>query len=258
MFSWVVAAVAMRAVYGAYGGWHAAVYFSEEVHNPERNVARATFAGIALVTSLYLLVNAAVMHVLPIGVLAHSTLAAADAAKVVMGENGSLVVTALAIIAVATLANLQIMEHTRITFAMARSGVLPPVLARVSAGGTPRLSLLVVLACTSLIILGAELAKGTLYEVLLNLYAPMVMVVFFMLALGAIRLRRREPDLPRPWRMPLYPLPSVLSMGINVLLLLLFLSSDWKTGICSAALLAAGVPLYVYGSKRWRGSPSPC
>src|SRR6185437_5306548 len=51
VFTWVAAAVAIRAIYGAYGGWEAAVYFSEELHQPERNVARATFGGIALVTA---------------------------------------------------------------------------------------------------------------------------------------------------------------------------------------------------------------
>jgi len=251
VFTWVAAAVALRAIYGAYGGWHAAVYFSEEVNDPEKNVARATFTGIALVTGLYFLVNAAVLHVLPIGVVARSTLAAADAARVVLGPGSDVVVTALAIIAVATLANLQIMEHARITYAMARGGVFPPVLARVSTNGTPRLSLIVVLATTSLIIAGADLAKGQLYEILLNLYAPFVMVVFGAIAIAALRLRQTEPDLRRPWKMPLFPLPALLSIAINVVLLVLFMTSDWKTGLCSAILLALGAPLYFYGRTRW-------
>jgi APA family basic amino acid/polyamine antiporter len=252
IFSWAAAAVAVRAIYGAYGGWHSAVYFSEEVHNPQHAVARATFGGIALVTTLYLLVNAAVLHVLPIGALANSTLAAADAAKVVLGPGGGVVVTALAIIAVATLANLQIMEHSRNTFAMARKGLLPPRLARVSKGGAPRASLMLVLVSVILIIAGAALAKGKLYEILLNLYAPMAMVIFFMISLGAIVLRRQAPNLDRPYRMPLYPLPAVVSMGINLALLLLFLVSDWKTGLISALFLAAALPLYAYGRGRWR------
>ncbi len=258
--SWVAAAVALRAIYGAYGGWHAAVYFSEEVRNPQRNVARATFMGIALVTSIYVLVNAAVLHVLPIGVLARSTLAVGDAAKVVLGQASSLVVTALAIVAVATLANLQIMEHVRTTFALARTGMLPPRLAGVAAGGTPRASLVVALAATILIIAGADLMKGQLYVILLNLYAPMVMINFMLLSLAAMRLRRTEPDLARPWRMPLYPAPAILGASLNLGLLILFLASDWKTGACSALLLALALPLYAYGRRRWRtaiAAPDP-
>jgi APA family basic amino acid/polyamine antiporter len=252
VFSWAAAAVAMRAIYGAYGGWQSAIYFSEEVNDPERAIARATFGGIALVTSLYLLVNAAVLHVLPVGVLANSTLAAADAAKVVLGPDSGVVVTALAIVAVATLANLQIMEHSRNTFAMARNGLLPPGLAQVSKSGVPRTSLLLVLFSVTLIIAGAALAKGKLYEILLNLYAPMAMVIFFMLALGALVLRRQAPDLKRPYRMPFYPLPALLSMAINLALLALFLVSDWKTAIFSALFLAGAVPIYAFGRGRWR------
>src|SRR6185437_12732692 len=86
VFTWVAAAVAIRAIYGAYGGWEAAVYFSEELHQPERNVARATFGGIALVTAIYTLINAAVLHVLPMGVLTRSTLAVSDAMTMVLGQ----------------------------------------------------------------------------------------------------------------------------------------------------------------------------
>ncbi|HEY4274503.1 MAG TPA: amino acid permease, partial [Rhizomicrobium sp.] len=84
VFSWVAAAIALRAIYGAYGGWEAVVYFSEELHEPERNVARATFGGIALVTVIYVLINAAVLYVLPMGMLTHSTLAVSDAMTLVM------------------------------------------------------------------------------------------------------------------------------------------------------------------------------
>ena len=256
-FSWIAAMVALRAIYGAYGGWQAAIYFSEEVHEPEHNVARATFAGIALITTLYLLVNAAVLHVLPIGALAHSKLAAADAAQVVLGARSGAVVTALAILCVGTLANIQIMELTRTTYAMARKGNLPPRLATVSASGTPRAALLVGLAATSLIIAAADSVKGQLYEILLDLYAPFIMLIFLSLAFAAIRLRRTEPELPRPWKMPLFPLPALLSMAINTALLILFLVSDWKTGIWSAVLLACAVPLYWLGKSRWQEKTAP-
>jgi APA family basic amino acid/polyamine antiporter len=112
-----------------------------------------------------------------------------------------------------------------------------------------------VLVSVILITAGAAMAKGKLYEVLLNLYAPMAMIIFFMLALGSVVLRRREPALPRPYLMPLYPIPALLSLAINLALLVLFLASDWKTGLASALLLAAAAPLYVYGKGRWRPEP---
>jgi APA family basic amino acid/polyamine antiporter len=251
-FNWAAAMVALRAIYGAYGGWEAAIYFSEEVNAPERNVARATFTGIALITAIYLLVNAAVLHVLPIGALVQSKLAAADAAARALGPGSATVVTGLAILCVATLANIQIMELTRTNFAMARAGRLPPALSRVSASGTPRLALLTGCIATVAIIAAADSVKGPLYEILLDLYAPFIMLIFLAMSVGVIVLRRREPQLTRPWQMPLYPLPAVVSLILNVALLAVFLFSDWKTGIWSAALLACAVPLYIVGTKRWQ------
>ena len=251
VFTIVAAMTALRAIYGAYGGWEAAIYFSEEVKSPERNVARATFSGIAVITALYLLVNAAILHVLPIGLLVQSKLAAADAAALALGPGSAKVVTGLAILCVATLANIQIMELTRTNFAMARAGRLPPALANVSNSGTPRLALLAGCIATSLIIAAADSVKGPLYEILLDLYAPFIMLIFLAMSIGVIVLRKAEPDLVRPWKMPLYPFPAILSLVLNVALLVVFLVSDWKTGIWSAALLAVAWPLYLVGKARW-------
>jgi basic amino acid/polyamine antiporter, APA family len=257
VFTWAAAMIALRAIYGAYGGWQAAIYFSEEVNAPERNVARATFVGIVVITTLYLLVNAAVLHVMPIGLLVQSKLAAADAARIVLGESSGVIVTALAILCVASLANIQIMELTRTNYAMARAGRLPPALAMVSASGTPRAALLVGCIATGLIIAAADSLKGQLYEILLDLYAPFVMIILLSFSIAVFRLRRAEPDLPRPWKMPLFPLPALVSMALNAALLLLFLVSDWKTGIWSAVLLACAVPLYWLGKSRWKEKAAP-
>jgi APA family basic amino acid/polyamine antiporter len=246
--TWAGAVMALRAIYSAYGGWHTAVYFSEEVHAPERNVARATFSGIALVGVLYLLVNAAVLYVLPLGALAKSNLAVADAARVVLGPWSERAVTGLAMISVAAICNLQVMLHVRTTFAMGRNGVFPPGLARVARGGTPRWSLLVVL------VFSVGFAASGVYETLLSIYAPLAMLTFLLLGLAVMRLRRREPDLPRPWKMPLYPLPALFSIGLNVLLLVVFLSEDWKDAAWSVGLLLLPLPLYIYGARRWRGA----
>ena len=252
IFSWVAAAIAVRAVFAAYGGWQAVVYFSEEVHEPERNVARATFGGIALITAIYTLINAAVLHVLPMGILVRSTLAVSDAMTLVLGQGSGAIVTLLALVCVATIANLQVMEHVRTTYAMAREGVLPPQLAIVSLGGTPRRALVVVVVATALVILSADLFKGELYEVLLNLYVPNAMIIFLMLSYGAIRLRRTEPNLPRPYKMPLYPLPAIVSIAANALLIVVFVVSDWKTGIYCVLALSAALPIYAFGRSRWR------
>jgi APA family basic amino acid/polyamine antiporter len=205
-------AVAMRGVAITYGGWNGCVYFCEEVHRPERNIVRATFGGILLVMLLYLAVNASLLHVLDREQIAASKLPVADAAAAVLGPASGTAITLLAIFSVVAICNLQVMTSTRIGFAMARNGVLPSMLTRVSASGTPRIALL----CTTLG--AAVLASTGGYERLIAIGAPFLIVVPAVVDLAAIWLRRREPDLERPFRMPLFPLPAVIGFTINALL----------------------------------------
>ena len=119
-------------------------------------------------------------------------------------------------------------------------------------GGTPRPALLVVIVATAAIIFAADMVKGPLYEILLDLYAPFAMLIFLGLSVAVIHLRRREPDLPRPWKMPLYPLPALLSILFNGVLLVLFLVSAPKTAVFSILFLLAGGLIYRFGRGRWR------
>src|SRR4029453_16832129 len=72
-------AIGMRAVYNTFSGWNSCAYFCEEVHRPGRNIARSTFVGLAVVTGLYLLVNAGLLHALTVPQIAASKLPVAAA-----------------------------------------------------------------------------------------------------------------------------------------------------------------------------------
>ena len=206
-------AIALRAVQVTYAGWHTAAYFSEELHAPERNVVRSVFGGIALVTVLYVLVNAAMLHVLSPEQMAASKLPAADALGVVLGPRADVIVNILALISVAAIANLFPMYLSRIAFAMARNGVLPAFLARVSGSGTPRVALVVTTAIAAL------LAASGSYEQLIAVGVPLSISVDISVNAAAIAMRLREPALARPFRMPLFPLPAIIGLILNGLLL---------------------------------------
>jgi APA family basic amino acid/polyamine antiporter len=238
--------MAVRVIYQTYAGWDAAIYFSEEVHHPERNVARATFGGIAFVTVLYVLVNAAVLHVLTPAAIAGSALAVGDAAKVSMGPAGDIVITALGLFSLAAIVNLQTMAASRITWRMAHDGVLPPFLAQVARGGTPRRSVAVLVAASLLFA-----ATGS-YESIVRIYAPWSIAAVLMVCLSSIRLRYSEPDLHRPWKMPLFPWIAILASAIQVSLIAVMVWDDPLTGFWSA--LAAFAPVLIYWTfgKSWR------
>jgi len=205
--------VALKAVQNTYDGWNNCIYFSEEMHSPERCVPRAMFGGIFLVCGLYVLVNAALLHVLPLSALAGSKFAAADALGKVLGNWADVALTLFGVVSVTAILNLNVMFSGRIALAMARNHVLPPSLARVAPGGSPRAALLVTT------FLSAVLAASGTYEQLIALNVALGLLINLLVTLSVPRLRRTEPQLRRPWRVPLYPLPIVVSALINAALL---------------------------------------
>jgi APA family basic amino acid/polyamine antiporter len=238
--------MAVRVIYQTYSGWDAAIYFSEEVHRPDRNVARATFLGIGFVTLLYLLINAAVLHVLSPAAFAGSPLAVGEAAKVAMGPFADSVITALGLFSLAAIANLQPMIGARITYRMARDGVLPPFLGRVAPGGTPRWGVVLMVA------VALTLAVTGSYESIVRIFAPWSIGAILMVTLSAIRLRITEPDLPRPWRMPLFPWLPIGVAVMQAALIALMVWDDPAAGALSALVALAPVAIYRLFAARWR------
>lgn len=238
--------MAIRVIYQTYGGWEAAILFSEEVHRPDRNVARATFWGVGLVAVLYVLINAAVLHVLSPAAIAGSPLAVGDAAKVSMGSLANMVITSIGLFSLASIVNLHVMSAPRITFSMARDGVLPPALAGVARGGTPRRSL-------ALFVMAAVLfAFSGTYESIVRIFAPWTIGLILIVCLCSIKLRVAEPDLPRPWRMPLFPWIAIGAALVQTSLIALVVWDDPIAGAWSGVVAIAPLPLYLVFKQSWR------
>jgi APA family basic amino acid/polyamine antiporter len=242
--------MAVRVIYQTYAGWDAAIYFSEEVRDPRRNVARATFAGIGLVTVVYLLVNAALFHVLTPAQIAGSDLAVGDAIRVSLGAAGDTVVTAIGAVSLAAIVNLQIMAASRITWRMAADGVLPRLLARVARGGAPRLSV------AAVALVSALFAASGSYEKIVRIYAPWSIGSILMICLSSIALRIREPGLERPYRAPLFPWISIFACLVQASLIVLVLVDDPVSGLWSALVLAAPVPFFLAFAHPSRRRPA--
>ncbi|HWC57060.1 MAG TPA: amino acid permease, partial [Sphingomicrobium sp.] len=165
----------------------------------------------------------------------------ADAMAAVLGPASGTAITVLAIVSVVAICNLQVMTAPRIAFAMARNGVLPSVLTRVSASGTPRVALL----CTTIV--AALLASTGGYERLIAMGAPFLIGVAAVSDLAAIRMRFREPDLERPFKMPLFPLPAVVGFTVNALLIAaIFYDDPVDSSLGLGLLIALGVATKVH------------
>jgi APA family basic amino acid/polyamine antiporter len=205
--------VAIRAVQNTYDGWNNCIYFCEEMHAPERCIPRALFGGIALVAALYLLVNLALLRILSPEEMASSNFPAADALGAVMGNWADTLLTAFGVISVGAILNLNVMFGPRIALAMARDRVLPRPLATVAPGGTPRNALIATTLGSAVLS-----ASGT-YEQLIAFNVALGVLINLSVSVSALRLRRTEPALARPWRIPLSPWPVLVAVAINLALL---------------------------------------
>jgi APA family basic amino acid/polyamine antiporter len=226
--------VALQSVVITYGGWQSAMYFSEEDRDPDRNLPRSMIGGVAAVIVVYLLVNVALLSVLPIGDLARSTLPAADAAQILLGGRGRVIITILSIVSLPPMLNAILMIGTRILFAMGRDGLLWRRAASVTARGTPAAAML----ATTVVAL-ALVATGT--------FQRLVAVVAFFLAanyvgccLALVALRRREPDRARPFRAWGYPWSAALVLVGAAAFLVGTAAGDTINAAGAMALLVLG------------------
>lgn len=232
---------AILLIVGTYNGWGDLVVYGEEIADPGRAIPRAMFGGIVGVAVLYLLVNLAFMHVLTPAQMAGSELVAADAAAGVFGNRGDVAFTLFGVISVGAIANLSVMTNSRLVFAAARDGMLPRPIAWVDARGTPMMAMLGSSAVAALFLL-----SGT-YLTLSSTSVALMQAFFVTVILCAIRLRRKEPDLARPWSVPWSSVLLPLALVLNVVLLIVFIVQDpWNAllGFAIVAVLAGGYFLF--------------
>jgi len=227
--------VALQAVVITYGGWQSALYFSEEDRDPSANIPRSMIGGVVSVIGVYLLVNLALLSVLPIGEMARSTLPAADAARVLIGARGSQIITVLSLISLPPMLNAILMIGTRILFAMGRDGLLWQRTSAVGAGGTPTVATLVTTAVAVVLI-----ASGS-FQRLVAITAFFLAVNYATCCLALFVLRRREPARVRPFVAWGFPWSAGIVFAGAVALLIGMLAGDTVNGAAALVLLGAGL-----------------
>lgn len=226
---------ALQAVVITYGGWQSALYFSEEDRSPEANIPRSMVGGVVAVIVVYLLVNLALLSLLPVDDLARSTLPAADAARVLAGPAGHLIITSLSLISLPPMLNAILMIGTRILFAMGRDGLLWRKTATIGAGGTPTVATLLT---TAVAVIG--IISGT-FQRLVAITAFFLALNYAICCAALIVLRRREPARARPFVAWGYPWSAAIVLAGAIAMLMGTLAGDTVNGAGALALLSAGL-----------------
>jgi basic amino acid/polyamine antiporter, APA family len=235
----IALAVSFQLVHGTYLGWNAPVYFAEEDRRPAHNLPRSLFGGVLLVIFIYMLINAAYLYVVPLAQLAASKLPAADAMQIIFGQRGGQVVTALSLLLLLSLINAVFMLTPRTLFALGRDRLFSSKAVAVNEGGTPFVALAVTAGAAVLLAVNGEF--GTLFGV----SAFFGVTNDVLLTTSLFVLRRREPDLPRPYRARGYPWLPLIFLAAGVALLAGFIAGNPRSSLYSLAALAASLPVYL-------------
>lgn len=235
---WLSVLAALQSVFYTYDGWHTAAYFAEEDTNPSRNLPRSMMSGVLLIIGIYILVNLALLYVLPIETLAGSKLPAADAIQRLFGPGSAQVVTFLLMLSILGIINAQLMFNPRVIFAIGRDGLFFRFVTYVNAGGTP-VNAVLITALTSIAM------------ILTNTYSKLSDIATFFFVLGyasafaaLIRLRQTEPDLPRPVRAWGYPFTTWGLLTASLAFLVGVVIGDFSSSLYAVAFIAVSYPVY--------------
>jgi APA family basic amino acid/polyamine antiporter len=231
--------LALQGVIYTYDGWTGVTYFSEEVESPARNVPRALFGGVLSVIAIYLLLNLAVLHVLPLSKIAGQDFAVGAAAGVVFGKHGDAVFRTLTIISMLSAINACQLMATRVLFAMSRDGLFARQAATVDEGGTPRFALLLTGAVAVLFIV-----FGQTFAALITVLAFFFVAMYALSFISLFVLRRREPDRKRPYRAWGYPITTALALLGSILFLLGAIASDTRNSLYALLLVLVSYPVF--------------
>jgi APA family basic amino acid/polyamine antiporter len=237
--------VAMIACLWAYNGWFAISLVAGEVRNPQRNLPLSLMLGVTAVIALYLLANLGYLRVFTIPEIAASERVASAAAQLTMGHLGAVLVSLTILISMFGTTNGNIMTASRLYFAQARDGLFFEKFGFVHPKfETPAVSILGQGIWSSL------LAVSGSYEVLFS-YSTFTFWIFYaMTVAGVLILRRKYPDMPRPYKMWGYPVTPLIFVAVATWFVVNTLVSRPGPSVIGLAMIGSGVPAYY--AWRWR------
>lgn len=240
---------AMVFVLFTYGGWNDAAYISAEVRDRERNMVRALLLAIGVVTLLYVLVNLAYLKGLGYDAMARSNAVAADLLKSVWGTAGEKLIACMIAIAALTSVNGSMIVGARSNYALGRDWPMLGFLGRWDeASGSPRTAMLVQ-GVIALALVGLGAIQNAGFKGLVEYSLPVFWGFFLLVGVALFVLRAREPDAPRPFRVPFYPVVPALFVLMCGYLLYSSLAYHRTHALVGLGVLAVGAVIMLFARK---------
>ena len=229
--------LSMQATIYTYDGWDGVIYFGDEIKNPGHLVPRAMFASLVSIVLIYLLVNAAVLYVLPMREIAGNNFSLGLAAQRVFGEHGDFIFRSIMVLALLSSINALHLMGARVIYAMSRDGLFFCVVSSINKGGTPTMALLL----SALV--GVSFAIFS-FERVVAMLAFFFVTNYLLSFVSMFILRAREPLLARPYRAWGYPFTTALALLGSIGFLIEAVREDRTNSYLTLIALAGSYPVY--------------
>ena len=237
-------AVALVYVMYSYSGWNASSYIIGEVKNPERNVPRSLLVGTTIVMAAYVLLNAVFLATAPQDEMRGQLEVGLIAGKHIFGENGGRIVGAVICLGLISAISSMTWIGPRVTMSMGEDHWLLRFLGRKNAEGVPANAVLVQLLIVNLLLLTRSFELVVIYIQFALLLCSLLTVI------GVVVLRMARPEISRPYRVWLYPIPPIVFAAITVWMMVYLLRSKTTESIAGLGTAIAGFLLYFCARRR--------
>lgn len=242
---------AMIGALWSYNGWATVTFVAEEVRDPGRTLPRALLSGSAILIVLYLLANAGyflALSPMDVASVPESASVAAAVLTRIIGASGASVMAAGMMLSTVGALHANNLGMSRVPFAMARDGLLPSALARVTKRSRIPGNAVVLLG-----VCGIAFALTGTFDIITDMIV-FALLIFNGLAVASVYvLRRKLPDVERPYRAWGYPVVPALFLIASVYLLINTLIATPGRAIAGLAIIAIGIPVYAWYA---RGKPA--
>jgi len=224
----------------AYDGWIHVGNIAGEMKNPKRDLPLAIVLGLGLVTVIYLLINATFLYTMPIEDLKGNLSAATDASEMLLGDMGGKLVTIGILISVYGALNGYTMTGMRLPYTMAEKNILPfkESFMKVTNAGIPWFSGLVQ------VIIGAIMITSRSFDAITNMLVFVIWAFYVMAFYAVFVLRKRESELERPYKVPLYPLIPAIAIIAGLFVMVNTLFTQPVLAIVGIIITLLGIPIY--------------
>lgn len=230
----------------AYDGWINVGAIAGEMKDPKKDLPKAIIAGLTAVMGIYILINLAYLQVMPAAALGATPTPAADVAHLIFGDAGGKLVTIGILISVFGTINGYTMTGIRVPYAMALNNELPfsNQLKKLNRQQVPANSAILLLLIAIIMIFTGQ------YNQLTDLLIFVIWIFYTLVFVAVFILRKKEPDLVRPYKAPLYPIiPLIAIIGGCFIVVNTLLTQPVNTAL-GIFLTAIGLPIYFYKQKK--------